>query len=85
MAKSSICQLLTKTTRAQYLRFIYKKIHYLTQDLEFGVQVSQNFSKDPLDHVTYAHAKFEVATSNGLGGDAITRNVTDRQSGTHGR
>ena len=29
--------------------------------------------QDPLYHVTYAPAKFEVTTSNGLGGNAFTR------------
>ena len=33
---------------------------------------SQNVSQDPLHHVTFAPAKFEVAMSNGLGGDAFT-------------
>ena len=33
--------------------------------------------------MTYSPTKFEVATSNGLGGDAFTRNVTDGR--THGR
>ena len=37
----------------------------------------------PLHHVTYSPTKFEVATSNGLGGDTFTRNVTDGR--THGR
>ena len=36
-------------------------------DLELGVKVTQNFAKCPLHHVTYGPAKFEVATSNGLG------------------
>ena len=31
----------------------------------------------PLHHVTYSTIKFEVATSNGLGGDKFTRNVMD--------
>ena len=31
----------------------------------------------PLHHVSYAPAKFEVATSNGLGEDPISRNLTD--------
>ena len=30
--------------------------------------------------MTYSTTKFEVATSNGLGGDAFTRNVTDGQT-----
>ena len=29
--------------------------------------------------MTYSTTKFEVATSNGLGGDTFTRNVTDRR------
>ena len=32
---------------------------------------------NPLHHVTYSTTKFEVATSNGLGGDTFTKNVTD--------
>ena len=68
-------------------RCVYKKIHYLTFDLELGVKVTQNVTQYPLHHVIYASTKFEVATSNGLGGDTITRNVTDGQTDgqTHGR
>ena len=33
--------------------------------------------QDPLHHVPYSATKFEVATSNGLGGDNFTRIVTD--------
>ena len=33
--------------------------------------------------MTYSATKFEVATSNGLGGDTFTRNVTDAHP--HGR
>ena len=33
--------------------------------------------------MTYSSTKFEVAISNGLGGDTFTRNVTDGR--THGR
>ena len=33
--------------------------------------------------MTYSPTKFEVATSNGLGGDTFTRNVTDGR--THGQ
>ena len=64
-------------------RCIYKKIHYLTFDLDLGVKVTQNVTQYPLHHVIYASTKFQVATSNGLGEDTITRNVTDGQ--THGR
>ena len=40
--------------------------------LENFVKVKQ-IVQYPLHHVTYALANFEVATSNGLGGDAFTR------------
>ena len=65
-------------------RCIYKKLHYLTFDL--GVKVTRNVTQYPLHHVIYAPTKFEVATSNGLGEDTITRNVTDGQTDrqTHG-
>ena len=58
-------------------RCIYKKIHFLTFDLDLGVKVTQNVTQFPLHHVIYAPIKFEVATSNGLGEDTITRNVMD--------
>ena len=41
-------------------------------DLDLGVKVTQNVAQYPLHHVTYAPAKFEVATSNSLG-DPFTR------------
>ena len=44
--------------------------NYLTFD-----QVTQNVSQYHLHHVTYSATNFEVATSNGLGGDTFTRNV----------
>ena len=68
-------------------RCIYKKIHYLTFDLDLGVKVTRNVTQYPLHHVIYAPTKFEVATSNRLGKDTITRNVTDgRTDGqTHGQ
>ena len=68
-------------------RCVYKKIHYLTLDLDFRVKATRNFTHYPLHHVIYASTKFEVATSNGLGEDKITRNVTDgrRDGRTHGR
>ena len=58
-------------------RCIYKKIHYLTFDLDLGVKVTRNVTQYPLHHVISAPTKFEVATSYGLGEDTITRNVTD--------
>ena len=59
------------------MRYNYKKIQYLTFDLDLGVKVTQNVAQYPLHHVTYSTTKFEVATSNGLGGDTFTRNVMD--------
>ena len=51
----------------RFRRCNYKKVQYLTFDLD----------QYPLHHVTYSATKFEVVTSNGLGGDTFTRNVTD--------
>ena len=42
-------------------------------DLDIGVKVTQNVAQYPLCHVTYSATKFEVATSNRLGGDTFTR------------
>ena len=47
------------------MRCIYKKIHYL--------KVTQGVAQYPLHHVTFSGTKFEVATSNGLGGDTFTK------------
>ena len=58
-------------------RSIYKNIQYLTFDLDHGVKVTRNVAQYPLRHVTYSTTEFEVATSNGLGEDTFTRNVTD--------
>ena len=55
----------------------------MTFDLDLGVKVTRNVAQYPLHHVNYSPTKFEVATSNGLGGDTFTRNVTDGR--THGR
>ena len=52
-------------------------MHYLTFDLDPGVKVTRNVTQYPLHHVIYAPTKFQVAMSNGLGEDTITRNVTD--------
>ena len=42
-------------------------------DLDLGVKVTQNVVLYLPNHITYAPAKFEVATSNNLGEDAFTR------------
>ena len=40
--------------------------------LKIGAKVTQTFAQYPPYHVIYASAKFDVATSNGLGGYAVT-------------
>ena len=42
-------------------------------ELDLIVKVTQNFVQCPPNHMTYAHAKFEVATSNSLGEGGLTR------------
>ena len=42
-------------------------------DLDFGVKVTGNVAQYPRHHVTYAPAKFDIATSHGEGEDAFTR------------
>ena len=37
------------------------------------VKVKQNVAQYPLNHVIYSGTNFDVATSNSLGGDALTR------------
>ena len=44
-------------------------------DLGLWVKVTQDFAKYPLHHVTYSDTKFEVATSDCLGGDAFTKKI----------
>ena len=63
------------------LRKVYEEMH-LQENTLFGVKVTQNITQYPLHHVIYAPTKFEVATSNRLGEDTITRNVTDGQTDT---
>ena len=48
-----------------------EKIQYLTFDL--GVNDTRNVAQYPLHHVTFSATRFEVATSNRLGGDTFTR------------
>ena len=85
---STSCDLFSCKVWSSYVkpfrrRYNYKKIQYLTFDLDLGVKVKQNVAQYPLHHVTYSTTKFKVATSNGLGVDTFTRNVTDGR--THGR
>ena len=62
---------------------VYEKMHLQENtlfDLDLGVKVTRNLTQYPLHYVIYASTKFEVAISNGLGEDTITRNVTDGQT-----
>ena len=52
-------------------------MHYLTFDFNLRVEAACNVAQYPLHHVVDAATKFEVATSNGLGGDAFTRKLFD--------
>ena len=54
-------------------RCVYKKIHYLTFDLDLGIKATKNVTQYPWHYVTYAQAIFEVATSKSLWEDAFTR------------
>ena len=42
-------------------------------DLDLVVKVTQNVVRCPPNYMTYAPAKFEVATSKNLGEDGFTR------------
>ena len=44
-------------------------------DLDIGVKVTQNVTQYRLHHVTYSGTKFEVSTSNSVGGDAFTKKI----------
>ena len=75
---STSCDLCTYRVWSYYVKSfrrkcIYKKIQYLTFDLDLVVKVTQNVAQYPLHHVTYPATKFEVARSNRLGGDTFTR------------
>ena len=56
---------------------IFKKMHCLTFDYDFGVKITRNVAQCPLHLVTYELAKVEVATCKCFGGDAFRRNVTE--------
>ena len=43
--------------------------------LTLGQRQTQNVAQYPLHHMTYAPTMFEAAMSNGLGGNAFTRNI----------
>ena len=57
----------------QNLKFLFPKVYEEMRlqentlfDLDLGVKVTQNVTQYPRHHVTYAQAKFEVATSKSL-------------------
>ena len=41
--------------------------------LDLGVKITQNVAQYHLHHVNYPGTRFDIATSNGLGGDELTR------------
>ena len=52
--------------------------------LTLGQEQTRNVAQYPLHHMTYAPAKFETSMSNGLGGNAFTRNILfDHGSRSH--
>ena len=50
---------------------------------DIGVRVTQTVAHFPVYRVICAPNTFEVATLNGLGGDAFARNVTDGLTHAH--
>ena len=71
----SSCHLCTLQS-LKLLRLIVYEIHLQENalyDLEHGDKVTQNIPQYPPLHMTYVHAKFEVATCNSLREDAFTR------------
>ena len=47
--------------------------HLLFLTFDHGVKATGNVAQYPLHHVNYSDTKFEVGTSNSLGGDTFTR------------
>ena len=76
---STSCNLCTCTVWRCYFQlfggdaYTRKFIIFMTFDIDLGVM--QNVEQYPLQHVTYAAAKFEVAMSNSLGGGAFTFDI----------
>ena len=62
-------------TNMKLLRQKVKEEMHLKENsiFDLGVKVTQNVAQSPLHHVTYSATKFELATSNRLGGDTFTR------------
>ena len=47
--------------------------HLLFLTFDLGVKAARNVAQYPLHHMNYSDTKFEVATSNNVGGDVVTR------------
>ena len=75
LSNQSICNVWLCYVQGFRRRCIYKKVHHFTFDIDFRSGTTQNVAQYPLHHMTYAPSKFEVAMSNGLGGNAFTRNT----------
>ena len=56
---------------------VWENIHLLYSLYDLGVKVMKNVAQYLLHYLTYASTNFEVARSNGLGGDAFTRKLFD--------
>ena len=72
----------------QNLKLLLPKVYeeMRLQENTFFDLDTQNVTQYSLHHVIYASTKFEVATSNGLAEDKITRNAMEGQADdwTHG-
>ena len=72
---STSCDLCTTSLMLLHT-MVKEKIHLQENtlfDLDLGVKVTQNAAQYSRHHVTYAPAKFDIATSDCLGEDAYTR------------
>ena len=63
-----LCDLCTSKILMLLHPMVKEKMHLQENtlfDLNLGVKVTQNVAKYPRHHVTYAPAKFDIATSHG--------------------
>ena len=53
---------------------IWEDMHLQVNTLfDLGLEVTQNVAQYPLHHAAYSGSTFAATTSNGLGGDALTK------------
>ena len=64
--------LLMEPKHLQSLKLLLPKVK---EEIHLQESTFFDLNQYPLHHMTYAPAKFEVAMSNGLGGNAFTRNI----------